>query len=295
MAGEVNNSFLPILVISLILLTIVTLFMVYFALRYRREKSPVATDVKEPLLLEITWTLIPTILVIVMFYFGWKNYIPMRQPPDNALEVKVSSRMWSWQFEYGNGQKTGHLNVPKGKPVKLILSSDDVLHSMFIPAFKVKEDAVPGMETMLWFIPNRTGKFPVVCAEYCGHGHSSMNTFVEVLTEAEFQKWYQTTPEKEESRPVSVLLDDNGCLDCHSIDGEILVGPSFKGIYERESVVITEGKERVIVVDEKYLKMSIEYPDADVVKGYDDIMPSYEGELSDKEIESIIRYLKGLK
>jgi len=299
MAGEVNNSFLPILVISLILLTLVTLFMVYFAFRYRKKRSPEATNVKESLLIEITWTVIPTILVLVMFYFGWKNFEPMRKPPDNAMEVKVRARMWSWQFEYENGHKSPHLNVPLGKPVKLMLTSDDVIHSLYIPSFKVKEDAVPGMETMLWFIPNVAGKFSIFCAEYCGQGHSSMNTFVSVMAETEFDAWYQSASdlEKEDTAPLPIaeLLNESGCLDCHSTDGEVLIGPTFQGIYGRESVVITEGKERIIIVDDKYIKKSLERPQADVVKGYDDIMPSFEGEFSDREIESIIQYLKNLK
>jgi cytochrome c oxidase subunit 2 len=299
MANEVNNSFIPILVISLVLLALVTLFMVYFAFRYRRKISPVPTTVKGPLLLEITWTVIPTILVIVMFYFGWNNYEPMRTPPDNAMEIMVKARMWSWQFEYENGHKSGTLNAPLGIPVKLTITSDDVLHSLFIPSFKVKEDAVPGMHTMLWFIPQKTGKFKIVCAEYCGHGHSSMNTFVEVMPEAVFSNWYKTTaPIKAEeavSPPATEILDDYGCLDCHSTDGEEIVGPTFKGIYGRHEVVITEGNEREITVDDKYLKTSIEYPESDVVKGYDDVMPSFEGEISDEEIESIIQYLKNLK
>ncbi len=298
MSGEVNSSFILILVISLILLGLVTLFMVYFAFRYRRSKSPAATDVKESLLLEITWTVIPTILVFIMFYFGWINYEPMRKSPDNSMEVNVSARMWSWQFVYDNGHKSGTLYVPLGKPVKLILTSEDVIHSLYIPSFKVKEDAVPGMETMLWFIPNTTGEFTIFCAEYCGQGHSSMNTLVKVMPEAAFNDWYKSLSENKEETsllPVVDLLDDSGCFDCHSTDGEVLVGPTFKGIYGRESVVITQGKERVIIIDETYLKESIEHPQSDLVKGYDDLMPSFEGEFSDDNIKSIIQYLKNLQ
>jgi cytochrome c oxidase subunit 2 len=236
LADRVHQSFFLILVISVVLLTLVTFFMIFFVLRYRQKKNPTPEEVKEPLLLEITWTIIPTILVFIMFYVGWKNFVPLRTIPENAMPVKVTSRMWSWQFEYANGKKSSTLRIPLKQPVKLVMTSDDVIHSLFIPDFKIKEDAVPGMETTLWIISNERGEHDIFCAEYCGKGHSSMNSKVIVVTE-----------------------------------------------------------EREITVDEEYLMKSILSPEADIVKDYPNIMPSFEGELSEEEIASIIQYIKTIK
>ncbi len=269
LAGKVNDAFLLILLISLVLLALVTFFMVYFAIRYRASKNPEPQEVKESLLLEIAWTIIPTILVFIMFYVGWENFVSLREVPKNAMPVKVTARMWSWQFEYRNGIKSSVLKVPVNKPVNLLITSEDVIHSLFIPEFKIKEDAVPGMETYLWLISGKEGKYDIYCAEYCGRGHSAMNSQVEVISEEEFINWYETAGEKEAApAQISELLDEGGCLDCHSTDGSEIAGPSFKGIYGRKSIVITKGEEREIIADDQYLRSSILKPEADIVKGY---------------------------
>jgi cytochrome c oxidase subunit 2 len=299
LADKVISSFMLILVISVILLVLVTSVMIYFVIRYRKKKSPSAIEVREPLLLEISWTVIPTILVLIMFYVGWENFVPLRQVPDNAMPVKVTGRMWSWQFEYENGIKSNVLRAPLGVPVKLTLTSDDVIHSLFIPDFKIKEDAVPGLETNLWFFSRDAKEHVIFCAEYCGHGHSSMNSKVIVMHEKEFNTWYSGKVKKEGEaislQMVPELLDENGCLECHSLDGSALVGPTFTGLFGRKRNVMTNGKEREITAHKEYIRKSILYPDADIVKGYPEVMPSYEGELSEKEITAITEYLKGLK
>ncbi len=296
---KVDDAFMLILIISLVLLALVTFFMIFFVIRYRQKKNPTPSEVRESLLLEITWTVIPTILVFIMFYVGWANFLTLREVPEDAMPVKVKARMWSWQFEYENGRKSDVLRVPAGQPVKLLITSSDVLHSLFIPAFKLKEDAVPGMETTLWFYSDRQGEYDIYCTEYCGTGHSAMNSKVVVMSGDEFSLWHSRGKEKkgEPALPPSVteLLDENGCLDCHSVDGTTVAGPTFKGIFGRSAVVVTDGKEHEIVVNEEYLKRSILAPDADIVKGYPEIMPSYEGELSGEQIEDIIKYLKGLR
>ncbi len=296
MSDKVDDSFLLILVISVVLLLLVTSFMVYFAVRYRSSKNPDPQEVKESLLLEIAWTVIPTILVFIMFYVGWKNFVSMREVPENAMPVKVTARMWSWQFEYKNGRKSDILRVPVGKPVILSITSNDVIHSLFIPEFKIKEDAVPGMETSLWLVSDRKGEYDIFCAEYCGQRHSSMTSKVAVISEAEFTGWYEASEKEKIVLSQSMeLLEGNGCLDCHSTDGSRIVGPTFKGIYGRKSVVITDRVERQIIIDEKYLRESMLYPGKDVVKDYPNIMPSFKGEFSEEEISLIIQYLKSLK
>jgi cytochrome c oxidase subunit 2 len=208
--------------------------------------------------------------------------------------------MWSWQFKYDNGKQSGELRVPVGRPVKLMITSEDVLHSLFIPAFRIKEDAIPGRETYLWFLPEEEGEYDLFCSEYCGVKHSSMMSKVMVTGKDDFTEWYNSGKGADVTGSLPMLqgvalLEDKGCIDCHSIDGSVEVGPSFKGLFGKKAVVISRGKEREVIADETYVKNSILYPDADIVKGFDDIMPSQEGNVSDEELKEIITYIKGLQ
>ncbi len=296
LAGKVNEASILVLVISVVLLVLVTFFMIYFAIKYRASKNPESKEVKESLLLEITWTVIPTILVFIIFYVGWENFISMRKTPDNAMPVKVVARMWSWSFQYENGLKSDLLRIPVGRPVRLTITSTDVIHSLFIPDLKLKEDAVPGLETSMWIFSKEPGEYDILCAEYCGQRHSYMSSKVIAMEPDEFNMWYASVDKKAAGHTdVKSILDDNGCLDCHSIDGSVIVGPTFKGIYGRNTIVISKGKEQALVADDDYLKRSILYPDRDIVKDYPEGMPSYEGEISENELNLIIEYLKGLK
>jgi len=294
--GRVDNVFFFIVAVSVVILSIVTFTMIFFLIKFNRKRNPVAKDIESNLPLEIIWITVPTILVMAMFYYGWSGFRIMRNPPEDAMPVKVSARQWAWSFTYENGQKSNELRVPLDKPVKLIITSEDVLHSLFIPAFRVKEDAVPGMETYLWFLPDRTGEYDLFCTEYCGVGHHAMVSKVIVMSQEEFAGWYG----KKETfaaggRDALKIMEKKGCLVCHTTDGAKAVGPSFRGIFGKKETVITGGKERTVLVDEAYLRKSISAPNEDVVKGFPPVMPSQEGLLSDEEIENIINYIKGLK
>jgi len=295
MPAKVDDIFIFIVAISVFMLILITTVMIFFLIRYRRKKSPSAKDIEGNMLLEITWTVIPTILVIAMFYYGWIGFRIMRTPPKDAMNVKVTARMWQWSFTYENGKKNNELNVPLNKPVKLVITSEDVLHSLFIPAYRVKEDAVPGMETYLWFLPDRIGSFDLFCTEYCGVGHHSMISKVNVMSSEDFAAWYGKEEEAGRDQDALKIMENSGCLGCHTVDGTKRVGPSFKGIFGKEVEVITNGREREIVVDEAYLKRSMLEPGADVVKGFPNIMPSQKGVLSDEEMNAVIEYLKKLK
>ena len=178
--GKVDSAFIFIVVCCVILLAVVTICMVVFLIKYNRERHPRPERVKESALLEVIWTVVPTILVIFMFYFGWVNFEFIRNPPKDALTVNVTARQWSWLFTYDNGRQEGVLNVPVGRPVKLLMTSVDVLHCLFIPAYRIKEDCVPGMTTHLWFTANEPGTYDIFCTEYCGVGHSHMRSQVVV-------------------------------------------------------------------------------------------------------------------
>jgi len=302
----VDKVFIIITSISVFLLLLITFLMIYFVIRYSRKRNPVATDIEGNLLLEITWTIVPTIIVLAMFWYGYVGFEYMRTVPKNAMTVHVTARKWSWLFTYDNGKKEDELRVPLGKPVKLLINSEDVLHSLYIPAYRVKEDAVPGQETHLWFNPDARGSYDLFCAEYCGMGHSAMITKVVVMGQKEFNAWYagegddkekETTgnDENHEAARGEKLVKSGGCLGCHTTDGSKRVGPAFKGLYMKKIIVTTEGKDREVTADEAYLLRSILTPGADVVKGFPPLMPSQKGKFSEEEQKEIIEYLKTLK
>ena len=298
----VDNAFMLILGISFFFLIGLTLIMVYFVYKYNNKKNPVATQIEGSTKLEIIWTVIPVILVLIMFYYGWAAWTPMKNPPKDTFNIKVVARMWNFTFEYENGKKTDTLFVPLNKAVKLGLNSLDVLHSFYIPAFRIKEDIVPGREKMAWFIPQQEGLFDLFCAEYCGLNHSYMINLVKVMPQEQFNSWYVDT-----IKQVAAVIDSPaangqrimkniGCFACHSIDGSKLVGPTFKGVYGHKVAVITDGNEREVDGDDEYIKRSIYEPNADVVKGYNKgMMQSYKGQLSDDDVAQIIEYMKTLK
>ncbi len=186
----VDTAFYVIFGISGVALVGVAIALVWFAWRYSRKRYPIPLSQKDHnLWLEVVWTAIPTVLVMLMFWYGWEGYLSLRRIPDNAMHIKASARMWSWLFTYDNGKTADKLYVPVGQPVKIELTAVDVLHSFYVPAFRVKRDTVPGMTNWVWFVAEKPGSYDLFCAEYCGVGHSAMVTTVEALPAAEFQAW----------------------------------------------------------------------------------------------------------
>lgn len=291
----VDLSFAVILGISVFFLIGITAVMIYFVIKYHRSRNPKAENIDGNHKLEILWTTIPTILVLVMFYFGWMGFKPMLNVPDNAIPIKVYAQMWSWSFEYPNGKTADTLVIPKDQPVVLYLNSRDVIHSLYIPAFRVKEDVVPGGKNKMWFTGQELGNYDIFCAEYCGDRHSYMLSKVYVLPEEEYTTWYNDSTASAD-HPGLAVLKQRACVSCHSLNGSRIVGPSFKGIWGEKATVITDGEEREIMVDEAYIQRSLNEPDADVVKGYNKgLMISYKDLVSEEDVKNIIEYLKTLK
>ena len=256
----VDTAFYVIFGISGVALLGITIAVVYLSWRYSRKRYPTPLSQKDHnVWLEVTWTIIPSILVMVMFWYGWEGYLSLRRVPDNAIPVQGTARMWSWLFTYENGKTSDKLYVPVGQPVNVRLTSVDVLHAFYVPAFRVKRDTVPGMETYAWFVAEEPGSYDLFCAEYCGVAHSAMITTVEAIPAAEFAAWLEDKPAAADVG--KALLQKHGCLGCHSLDGTPSVGPTFQGIGGRQVTVVTNGESQTLTTDRAYLEKSILEPE----------------------------------
>jgi len=302
-ASGVDMAFAIIIGISLFFLIGITSVIIYFIAKYNKKKNPVASEIEGSNKLEIIWTVIPLILVLFMFWIGWRAYIPMRKVPADAMKVKVTAQMWSWRFEYANGITEDTLFIPVNKPVLLNMVSLDVIHSLYIPAFRLKEDVVPGKaENYMWFKSAVPGTYDLFCAEYCGLRHSYMGTAVVVLDQNSFDKFYASGPAKVDSSVAAkpgaegrMLVEQKACIACHSVDGTKIVGPTWKGIFGHKVTVITGDKEHEVTVDEAYIRKSILEPETDIVKGFPKgSMVSYKGQLTDEQIDKITEYIRTL-
>jgi cytochrome c oxidase subunit 2 len=290
----VDNTLYLILGISVFFLVGITAVMVYFLFKYSRKRNRVATNIEKNNTLEIIWTVIPTILVLVMFWFGWTGYKPMLTAPKGAMEIDAIAQMWKWSFKYPNGKLSDSLVVPVNEPVKLNLISKDVLHALYIPSFRLKHDVVPGDEEMMWFKAEKLGTYDILCAEYCGQLHSYMLSSVQVVNRDEYDQWLAAKEDTSNQHPGLTLMKTNACFSCHTQDGSRLVGPSFKGLMGRKETVLENGKELEVVVDRDYVINSIKEPNSEIVKGYQpNLMPKLN--LSDEEINHIVDYIETIK
>jgi len=303
-AADVDRAFWITTGISAAMLLLVVGLIVFFIFRYHhsRVKPAEIRNIKDHLPLEIAWTVIPTILLFVIFYYGYSAFRELRTMPEDAFNVEVLGKRWSWTFTYPNGKITSELYVPEGENIRLHLHAPlgDVLHSFYVPAFRVKEDVVPGRKTRIWFKATVPGRYDIECAEYCGTGHSRMLSKVEVMKKADFDAWYagdKASPHGE-GKPESEgeqLYETLGCASCHSLDGSIIVGPSFKGLYGRKVKVLTDGKAREVTADDAYIRASVRTPARDVVEGFPaGVMPNLSDEINARQLEAIITFIKQL-
>jgi cytochrome c oxidase subunit 2 len=309
-AEDIDRIYDFITWICLFFFALIVVLMVYFVIRYRRRAQVAETGgPKHHTALEVTWTVIPLILVIVIFYVGMRGYVNLATPPENTYDIEVTGQRWFWTFSYPNGATdTNVLHVPVGRPVKLIMRSEDVVHSLFIPAFRVKQDVVPGKRTMLWFEATREGEFDIYCAEYCGTQHSQMLAKVVVYGEPQFEAviedlaaWIERVPE--ERLHLAGALIYNQCASCHRLDGTALIGPSLRETYELYAAgaarELADGT--TVVVDDDYLRNSILHPLAqiavDVQTGtpYPASMPPGIGnQLGPRKVEAMVRFIAQL-
>jgi cytochrome c oxidase subunit 2 len=275
--------------------------MLRFCLKYR-AKSRAANEIAEKTsehntMLELTWSVIPLFIVVPLFVGGFKGFVDLRTPPKSAMEIRATGQKWKWLFAYpGLGTPDDALHVPVNTPVRMVINSVDVIHSLYIPSFRTKMDAVPGRYTDLWFKATQVGEFPIFCAEYCGTSHSDMLSRVIVHPPGGYERWLASTIAQADSLTGvdrgKMLYEKQGCSTCHTTDGTPKVGPSWKGIFGKMESM-TGGP--AMKVDENYLRESMMDPQAHIVMGFAPAMPTYQGKLSDKDIDGLIEFIKSLK
>ncbi|WP_281328048.1 cytochrome c oxidase subunit II [Polyangium sp. 6x1] len=295
-AEEIDTAYYIVYWLDVVMFVLLMGALAYFMYKYkRRGPKDKLSDVTHSTTLEISWTIIPSILVIALFFVGLKGWMKAMVAPGNALEIRTTAEMYMWTFTYPNGNvSVNELVVPKGQPVKLIMSSKDVLHSFFVPEFRVKQDVVPGTYTTVWFEATENRDTILFCTEYCGVGHSDMMAKVLVLDKPEYDQWQETglKPGEKPLPPAELgkkLYATRSCNTCHSLDGSRIQGPTFKGVFGRTEQ-IADGSS--IKVDENYIRESLLEPNKKVVQGYPAVMPTYKGLLKETDIDAIIAYLK---
>jgi len=307
-AGRVDAVFLFILVLCVAFLIFITTALIYFVIKYNRKRHPRGKDIEGNFWLEFAWTIIPAIIFVIMFIYGWTNYSYMREVPREAMVIEVTGRQWAWSFKYPNGKRTKDLMLAADKPVKLELHSLDMIHGFYIAAFRIKQDVVPGKVNYTWFVPTQLGSFDIECTVICGVSHALMNAKAVVISVPDFEKWYFSdesapqTKQSEKSLPAAgpapdsalAILNQKSCTACHSIDGSPMVGPSLKNLYGKKSIVVDpNGKEHEVLIDDAYLVRAIRDPGAETAKGYPPAMP--ETTMTDSEISQIVQFIKTLK
>lgn len=294
-AVEYDSLYTFLLWASLISCIILIGGMIYFVLKYKRRTNQDKTPyISHNMFLEFIWSFIPLVIFMGVFVWGWIVFHKMRAMPENAVEIHVYGRQWAWDFLYKSGKKvTNEFVVPANTDVKLIMTSEDVLHSFFIPSMRIKQDVVPGRYTALWFHAEKTGEYHVFCTEFCGAAHAQMLARMKVVPLKEYEEWLQATDENLTlAQKGAKLTNSKGCVACHSVDGTVKVGPTWKGLWGKKGYPMADGSQ--VDVDENYLRESILNPNAKVVKGFNGVMPPYQGQLTEDELVALVEYIKEL-
>ena len=292
-AKNVDALYLFLVVVSGFFSVLIFTLVFYFAIRYRRQHADEVPDrLKENTFLEIFWSVVPLALCAVMFVWGAKLYFDIMRPPSNAMQLWVVGKQWMWKIQHPEGRREiNELHVPLGKPVKLTMTSEDVIHSFYIPAFRVKMDVLPGRYTSLWFEANKPGEYHLFCAEYCGTKHSGMIGKVVVMEAADYERWLSGTPANETMEQAGErLFNQNNCNTCHHQRADAR-GPVLDDVFGKP-VKLESGA--TVTADEAYVRESILNPAAKVVQGYRPVMPTYQGQISEEGVMQLLAYIKSL-
>jgi len=295
-AGDVDALFYFILWASVFFFLLIVGLSVYFIIKYRRRAD--RQQATSHLKLEVIWTVIPIILVFVVFLWGFNAFMKLQIVPRDATEIKVTGRQWMWLFDYPDGSNSiNELVVPVDQPIKLLMSSEDVIHSFYVPQFRIKQDVLPNRYTVAWFEANRTGTYDIYCAEFCGDSHSQMLGTVRVVSPEDYTAYLEGGGAAGEGGEMSLvslgeqLYTSQACYTCHSVDGSANVGPTFQDLFGHE-VTMMDGS--TVLADENYLRESILNPQANIVEGFQPVMPTFQGLLSERQLDALVAYIKSL-
>jgi len=305
LAADVDNAWNIVMWTSVVFFLILMVPMFYFIKKYKRRGPNDKTEtLAHSTKIEIAWSVIPLILCVGLFFIGWTPFVNTWIAPSEAYEIQVTASKWNWTFTYPDGTVSpSKLVVPKGKPIRLIMSSTDVLHSFYIPEFRIKRDVIPGQYTMIWFEAVEAKSTVIECTEYCGApekegekaGHSDMLATVTVMEEPQFAAWLETGGDDVKMAPAEagkLAYSAWNCNTCHTLDGAPGTGPTFKGLFGRTEEMSDGTK---IKVDENYLRESILQSQAKLVKGFGPVMPVFQGQLKDKKVDALIAFIKEQK
>lgn len=293
-AARVDGIFAILVVVSALTLALVFGLLVTFAIRYRRGSNAKRGRLPEIVNreLEVSWTAATGFLFVFLFWWAASADVGALTAPTNALEVHVLAKQWMWKTQHSNGaREIDELHVPLGQPVRLVMTSQDVIHSFFVPAFRIKQDVLPGRNTETWFKATKLGVFPLLCAEYCGTDHSAMRGRITVMGEDDYARWLSRQPEGDDLAHLGAkLFVSQGCSGCHAASSSVHA-PKLNGLYGR-TVQLSDGRQ--LKADDAYLRDSILQPKRDIVAGFEPLMPSFAGLLDDGEVQSLTAYIRSL-
>jgi cytochrome c oxidase subunit 2 len=294
MASRVDALYFFLLAVSGFFSLLIAGLIVYYAVKYRR-RSPdaIGANIHGGLALELTWTIVPFLITMVIFVWGASVFFAMSRPPDETLNIYVVGKQWMWKFQHLDGQREiNELHVPVGRAVKLIMTSEDVIHDVFVPAFRVKADVLPGRYTSIWFQSTKPGRYHLFCAEYCGTKHSGMIGEVVVMEPTAYQTWLSGgTGEGSLASAGAKLFQDLACNTCHRSDAQGR-GPVLEGLFGKTQALLSG---ETIVVDEAYVRESILTPSLKITAGFQPIMPAFQGLVTEEQLLELIEYVKSLQ
>ena len=294
LSGDVEALYFYIWGVTIFFTLLISAIVIFFVIRYRRRNPfEIPRPIEGSHKLEMLWSVIPLLIALTFFGWGAKLYFAQYKPAQNAMEVYVVGKQWMWKFQHATGQREiNELHVPVGRKVKLIMTTEDVIHDVFVPAFRIKADVVPGKYTTEWFEATKPGTYNFFCAEYCGMNHSGMRGYVVVMEPTEYENWLSgNTGQTSPAAAGRNLFESLGCISCHGANAEGGRGPALLGVFGSKVVL---NNNSTVTADEGYIRESILNPQAKIVTGFGPIMPSFQGQISEEQLLDVVAYVKSL-
>src|SRR5947207_8129980 len=293
-SGDVDALYFYISGVTVFFTLLISLVIIFFVIRYRRRNAfEIPRPIEGSMKLETLWSVIPLLIAMSIFVWGAKVYFTQYRPPKNAMEVYVVGKQWMWKFQHATGQREiNELHIPVGRKIKLIMTTEDVIHDVFVPAFRIKADVVPGKYTSEWFEATKPGRYHFFCAEYCGMNHSGMGGWVTVMEPTDFDNWLSGNINSESPATAGrQIYESLGCVTCHGANAEGGRGPALLGVFGSKVVL---NNSQNVTADEAYVRESILNPQAKIVSGFGPIMPSFQGQVKEEQHLQLVAYVTSL-